>query len=79
VRTGYIVQHRGTHDRRQRLLELTEKGALLERQLSETQRQRIARAYREAGAEAVEGFRTVLIGIMDADQREAVASFRPRR
>src|SRR5580704_1321528 len=48
VRQGFIVQKPGSRDRRQRLLELTEKGVELERQLSETQRQRIARAYREA-------------------------------
>src|SRR5579862_4255479 len=38
VRQGFIVQHRGSQDRRQRLLELTEKGSELERQLSAPQR-----------------------------------------
>ena len=50
VRQGFIVQHRGAQDRRQRLLELTEKGRELERQLSEPQRARVAAAYRKAGA-----------------------------
>src|SRR5580698_4961237 len=40
VRQGFIVQHRGARDRRQRLLELTEKGRELERQLSAPQRRR---------------------------------------
>jgi DNA-binding MarR family transcriptional regulator len=71
VRQGFIVQRPGSRDRRQRLLELTAKGVELERQLSENQRQRIAKAYREAGAQAVEGFRQVMLGIIsnDADRQ----------
>ncbi|HUJ96717.1 MAG TPA: MarR family transcriptional regulator [Stellaceae bacterium] len=71
VRQGFIQQKPGSRDRRQRLLELTDKGIELERQLSENQRQRIAKAYREAGAQAVEGFRKVMLGIIstDADRR----------
>jgi DNA-binding MarR family transcriptional regulator len=64
VRQGFIVQHRGAQDRRQRLLELTEKGRELERQLSAVQRARVAAAYRKAGAAGVEGFRKVLLGII---------------
>ena len=74
VRQGFIRQSPGSHDRRRRLLELTERGVELERQLSENQRQRIARAYREAGAQAVEGFRKVMFGIMsNEDDRKRVA------
>lgn len=69
VEQGYVEQRPGTKDRRQRLLSLTEKGRDLERQLSDAQRARIARAYRAAGAEAVEGFRTVMLGIMDETDR----------
>jgi len=68
VRQGFIRQHTGSRDRRQRLLELTEKGVELERQLSENQRQRIAKAYREAGGAAVEGFRKVMLGIIGNDK-----------
>ncbi len=71
VRRGYIVQSAGAQDRRQRLLTLTDKGIALERHLSETQRQRVARAYRRAGAEAVEGFKTVLLGLMNEEDRAA--------
>ncbi|MEE3625664.1 MarR family transcriptional regulator [Nitrospirillum sp. BR 11752] len=73
VREEYIVQRQGTRDRRQRLLDLTPKGQELERQLSEPQRQLIARAYRRAGAEAVEGFRKVMVGIMDDADRDKFA------
>jgi DNA-binding MarR family transcriptional regulator len=67
VREAYITQAKGTEDRRQRLLTLTERGRELERQLTANQRARIARAYREAGADAVEGFRKVMLGIMSHD------------
>lgn len=68
VEQGFIVQRAGESDRRRRLLELTAKGIELERRLSENQRQRIARAYREAGAAAVDGFRRVMVGIMSAPE-----------
>ncbi|MCK6454280.1 MAG: MarR family transcriptional regulator [Alphaproteobacteria bacterium] len=64
VDQGFVAQKTGARDRRQRLLHLTEKGAELERQLSAEQRARIARAYRAAGAQAVEGFRRVMLGII---------------
>ena len=70
VRDGFVVQRKGESDRRQRLLELTQKGVELERRLSESQRKRIADAYREAGAEAVEGFRRVLSGMIGDDRRK---------
>jgi DNA-binding MarR family transcriptional regulator len=69
VREGFITQTPGPKDRRQRLLHLTAKGQDLERRLSENQRALIARAYREAGAEAVEGFRKVLLGMIDEPDR----------
>ncbi|HEY1430603.1 MAG TPA: MarR family transcriptional regulator [Stellaceae bacterium] len=68
VRQEFILQQRGWHDRRQRLLELTAKGRDLERQLSEPQRRRIANAYRQAGAQAVEGFREVMLGIIAGEE-----------
>lgn len=70
VRDGFIVQHQGRVDRRQRLLELTEKGVAMEQRLTEAQRRRIADAYRQAGGEAVQGFRAVLLGIMDDEVRD---------
>ena len=71
VRQGFIVQKPGPRDRRQRLLELTPAGVELERQLSENQRRRVAKAYREAGAQAVEGFRNVMLGIMGSESDRA--------
>src|SRR6266853_6148733 len=68
LRQGFIVQHRGVEDRRQRLLELTDIGGELERRLSELQRARVAAAYKKAGAPAVEGFRKVLLAIIAAEE-----------
>ena len=77
VRQGFIIQHRGAQDRRQRLLELTENGRELERRLSAPQRERVAAAYRKAGTAAVEGFRKVLLGII-ADEDDRRRFDRPR-
>ena len=71
MRDDFIVQKRGK-DRRRRLLSLTPKGEDLERQLTECQSERVARAYREAGAEAVAGFRTVLRGLINEEDRRRV-------
>ena len=80
VRQGFIIQHRGAQDRRQRLLELTASGRELERRLSEPQRERVAAAYRKAGAAAVDGFRKVLLGIIaDEDDRRRFDRPRPPR
>ncbi len=69
VRQGFVTQRADRRDRRRRLLDLTERGRDLERQLSENQRRRMARAYRNAGAESVQGFRTVLRNLMDERDR----------
>jgi DNA-binding MarR family transcriptional regulator len=79
VDRGYVEQRPGVRDRRQRLLELTADGRELERQLSEKQRQRVARAYRTAGAEAVEGFRKVMLGLIDDADRGRFAVPEPVR
>jgi len=71
---GLVEQRIGESDRRQRLLYLTEAGAEFEEQLSAPQRARLSRAFREAGPEAVEGFRNVLELIMDADERKMALS-----
>jgi DNA-binding MarR family transcriptional regulator len=75
VRQGFIMQRRGSDDRRQRLLELTDSGRELERRLSAPQRARVAAAYRAGGGGAVEGFRQVLLGIL-ADEEDR-ARFEP--
>ena len=65
IQDGFITQKSGVQDRRKRLLSLTIKGEELERRLTLNQRERVARAYREAGADAVEGYKKVLLGIIN--------------
>lgn len=79
VEEGFIMQRPGDRDRRQRLLTLTEKGVELERLLTEKQRMRVAAAYREAGAEAVEGFRKVMLGMIDEPDRARFPARGPSR
>lgn len=73
IEDGYVTQATGQSDRRHRLLSLTEKGAALERRLYERQRETVMAAYREAGPQAVEGFRRVMRGLMGAEARAALA------
>jgi len=70
IADGFVVQTPGLRDRRQRLLELTPKGVALERALTEKQRSRIAEAYRNAGPAAVEGFRKVMVELIDENDRK---------
>jgi DNA-binding MarR family transcriptional regulator len=67
-----VVLKPGTRDRRHRHLSLTDAGVALEGALSAPQRQRMAHAFRDAGPEAVAGFRRVLSALIDPAQREAV-------
>ena len=69
VEDGLVESRVGTRDKRERHLFLTPKGAELERQLSEAQRTRMRTAFRNAGPEAVAGFRAVLEQMMDPDLR----------
>ncbi len=75
VREGFIIQRKGDTDRRQRLLELTPRGVELERRLLQIQFARISKAYREAGAEAVQGYRRVLLGMIAEEERERFRDF----
>jgi DNA-binding MarR family transcriptional regulator len=69
VADGLVESRVGTRDKRERHLYLTEKGAELEGQLSEAQRSRMRAAFRNAGPDAVAGFRAVLEEMMDPEMR----------
>ena len=69
VEDGLVDSRVGRKDKRERHLFLTDKGAALERELSEAQRTRMRAAYRSAGPTAVAGFRQVLEAMMDPDLR----------
>ncbi|MBM3514881.1 MAG: MarR family transcriptional regulator [Alphaproteobacteria bacterium] len=72
VRDGYIEQKRPPppKDGRLRLLHLTDKGYALERDLTAEQRIRITAAFKDAGATAIDGFRRVMVGIMNEPARK---------
>lgn len=67
IEDGLVDSRIGSRDRRERQLCLTDKGAALERRLSQAQRARVRAAYHAAGPQAVEGFRLVLEAMMDAE------------
>ncbi len=69
IERGLVTQGTGKNDRRQRLLSLTTAGLALERRLFERQRELLIPAFRDAGGPAVDGFRRVLLGIMQAETR----------
>ncbi|AZQ65762.1 MarR family transcriptional regulator [Silicimonas algicola] len=70
---GLVRSDVGTRDKRERHLYLTETGEVLERELSNAQRKRMRAAFRQAGPEAVVGFRQVLEAMMDSDMRRHYA------
>lgn len=76
VDEGFIEQRTDAFDGRRRLLFLLDAGQNLERQLTECQARRIARAYThakaKAGAGAGDNFRAVLRGIINEDDRHRV-------
>ncbi|MEE4117508.1 MAG: MarR family transcriptional regulator [Paracoccaceae bacterium] len=69
IEDGLVEARVGASDRRERHLHLTDEGQELERALSEAQSDRMRRAFRAAGPEAVAGFRAVLEEMMDPEQR----------
>ncbi|SCZ65483.1 MarR family winged helix-turn-helix transcriptional regulator [Epibacterium ulvae] len=76
IADGLVESRVGTVDKRERHLFLTEQGHALEAQLSDAQRERMRAAYKDAGPEAVQGFRKVLEAMMDADMRRAYVKLR---
>lgn len=69
INDGLVESQIGKRDKRERHLYLTDKGAQLERELSDAQRLRMRAAYRAAGPAAVAGFRDVLEAMMDPEMR----------
>lgn len=79
IEDGLVESHVGRMDRRERNLYLTEAGQELERKLSDAQRARMRAAYRDAGPEAVAGFRKVLEAMMDPEMKRNYAALREGR
>ena len=57
----------GTQDKRERHLYLTNQGRELQERLSSAQSDRMRKAFKNAGPNAVSGFKTVLEAMMDPE------------
>jgi DNA-binding MarR family transcriptional regulator len=62
----------GSHDRRQRHMMLSEKGAALEAELFCQLREKLSAAYGRAGEDSVPGFWHILEGLIPEDERDRV-------
>lgn len=71
---GMVETRPGERDRRQRLLRLTDAGVALEVALFEALRDRLSKAYAEAGQAAVGGFWAVLEGLIPDEERARLAA-----
>lgn len=69
VREGFVNQRADADDRRRRILSLTLKGDDLERQLTEAQSEHIRKSYATLGSGDIQGFKDVLTGIINEDDR----------
>ena len=78
IADGLVESRVGNIDKRERHLFLTEPGHVLETRLSDAQRARMRAAFRDAGPEAVAGFKQVLEAMMDSDMRHAYGKMRER-
>lgn len=71
VRKGLVESHAPPDNRRERRLNLTAAGRLLERQLSGQQRRQFAAAFRRVGPKAQRGFVQVMRALIDSAARSA--------
>jgi len=72
IEEGFVFQVEGPTDRRQRLLHLTDTGRALALALSGPQVARLTAALAQAGGNADQPFREVLINMIDEAEREKV-------
>ena len=66
---GLVDQQAGAVDKRERCLSLTSQGLALERAIAARQMTCLQKSFSEAGADAVEGFRQVMLGLVEEAQR----------
>ncbi|EBA02559.1 MAG: MarR family transcriptional regulator [Paracoccaceae bacterium] len=76
IEDGLVESRVGARDKRERHLYLTSAGVSLEQQISDAQRKRMRSAFRHAGPEAVNGFRTVLEAMMDPEMKRQFDSLK---
>jgi DNA-binding MarR family transcriptional regulator len=69
---GFVFQREGVNDRRQRLLYVTDSGRALTLSLAAPQIARVRAALRRSGRGSEERVRTMLLNLVDDDERERV-------
>ncbi len=74
VEGGFIDQHSGEADRRQRLLHATERGRALAQELATAQSRRIHRALSEVGAQFRPQVEAFLLNLVEGTERDAVSN-----
>lgn len=79
VERGLVQQSRDAGDQRRRPLTLTHAGFQLEQSLSAVQQERLSRAFAAVGAEAIEGWQTVLLAMVEPADRERLERAAARR
>ena len=77
VERGWIVQHEGVNDRRQRLLFTTEKGQALAHRLDALQAQRVGAALARAGGEWDRAIAQFLFAMTAPEEREKIGALLP--
>jgi len=75
ITEGFVEQRPGPRDRRQRLLALTPRGEDLERRLTGRQGDRIRRAAEQVGEAAADGFRRMMLELVEPADRGRFAAF----
>lgn len=79
IEDGIVESRVGRADKRERHLQLTDAGIAFEKELSDAQAARMRNAFRQAGPDAVSGFRKVLEAMMDEELRRKYRDLRDRR
>ncbi len=79
VERALVQQSRDAGDQRRRPLTLTNAGFELEQSLSAVQQERLSRAFAAVGTEAIEGWQTVLLALVEPADRERLERAAARR
>ncbi|HET6466780.1 MAG TPA: MarR family winged helix-turn-helix transcriptional regulator [Geminicoccaceae bacterium] len=69
---SFVVQETTTRDRRKRLLRITAEAEACLGEVGDAQRRQLRGAFKKAGGEAVDGFRRVLLELIDEPARRAL-------
>ncbi|QNT78841.1 MarR family winged helix-turn-helix transcriptional regulator [Entomobacter blattae] len=73
---GFIQIHPSCEDKRKKHLFLTDSGQKIEEDVFNALKARLYLAFKEAGSEAIEGFRKVMFCLMNHDTRYFLESFK---